>query len=152
MEIAPLECVFRDCLESCSNGEKFFSSKALSENQIDVVINSSHKRHDGFAKSLKQSKTILNYHASCYATYIHFKSKIEKYLKAKRKQKRTRRRTQKKTTWKRVSKIHTLICASLFEILFKIQSIVFCIFRLSMDRSSFESQKFCFFLLRRMYS
>ena len=86
MEIAPLECVFRDCLESCSNGEKYFSSKALSENQIDVVINSSHKRHDGFAKSLKQSKTILNYHASCYATYTS-KSKIEKYLKAKRKQK-----------------------------------------------------------------
>ena len=50
MEIAPLECVFRDCLESCSNGEKCFSSKPLSMNQIDVVINSSHKRHDGFAK------------------------------------------------------------------------------------------------------
>ena len=86
MEIVLLECIFRDCLESCSNGEKCFSSKPLSENQIDVVINSSHKRHDGFAKSLKQSKTILNYHTSCYATYTS-KSKIEKYLKAKRKQK-----------------------------------------------------------------
>ena len=72
MEIAPLGCVFRDCLESCSNGENYFSSKPLSENQIDVVIDSSHKRHDGFAKSLKQSKTILNYHTSCYI-HIHFK-------------------------------------------------------------------------------
>ena len=88
MEIAPLECVFRDCLQSCLNGEKCFSSKPLSENQIDVVTNSSHKRHDGFAKSLKQSKTILNYHTSCYATYTS-KSKIEKYLKAKLKQKNT---------------------------------------------------------------
>ena len=85
MQIAPLECVFRDCLESCSNGEKCFSSEPLSENQIDVVINSSHKRHDGFAKSLKQSKTILNYHTSCYATKT--KSNIEKYLKDRRKQK-----------------------------------------------------------------
>ena len=86
MEIALFECVFRDCLETCSNGGKCFSSKPLSENQTDVVTDSSHKRHDGFAKSLKQSKTILNYHTSCYATYTS-KSKIEKYLKAKRKQK-----------------------------------------------------------------
>ena len=86
MDIAPLGCVFRDYLESCSNGEKCFLSKPLSENQIDVVINSSHKRHDGFAKSLKQSKAILNYHTSCYVTYTS-KSKIEKYLKTKRKQK-----------------------------------------------------------------
>ena len=93
MEIAPLECVFRDCLETCSNGEKSFSSKPLSENQIDVVTNSSHTRHDRFAKSLKQSKTILNYHTSCYATYIS-KSKIEKYLKATE---RINGRTQKKT-------------------------------------------------------
>ena len=86
MEIALLECVFRDSLESCSNGKKCFSSKPLSENQIDIVINSNHKRHDGFAKSLKQSKTVPSYHTSCYATYTS-KSKIEKYLKAKRKQK-----------------------------------------------------------------
>ena len=103
MEIAHLESVFRDCLESCSNSEKYFWWKTLSENQIDIEINFSHKRHDGFAKSLKQSKTILNYHTSCYITYTS-KSKIEKYLKAKGKQKRTNGRTQKKTTWKRVSK------------------------------------------------
>ena len=86
MEIASFECVFLDCLESCSDSEKCFSSKPLSENQTDVVINSSHKRHDGFAKSFKQSKTILNYHTSCYATCTS-KSKIKRYLKAKRKHK-----------------------------------------------------------------
>ena len=51
MEIASLECIFWDCLESCSNGEKCFSSNPLSENQIDVVINSSHKRMKGLPKA-----------------------------------------------------------------------------------------------------
>ena len=78
METDPLECIFQDCLESCSNGEKSLSKKSLSENQFDVVISSSHKRQDGFAKNLKQLETTLNYHTSCYATYTS-KSKIILY-------------------------------------------------------------------------
>ena len=87
MKESPSEskCIFHECLESCSYGEKSFSVNPLSENQINVVINSSHKRQDGFAKTVKQSKT-LNFHTSCYATYTS-KNKIEKYLNAKRKQK-----------------------------------------------------------------
>ena len=67
MEIAPLECVFWDCLESCSNGAKSFASKPLSENQIDVVINSSYKSQT--LETIKEDPQ-LSYKLLCH---IHFK-------------------------------------------------------------------------------
>ena len=78
-----LECTFVHILNTCSSGEKAFSAKTLSSNQIATIKESSLKRKDGFGKQIKDG--ILNYHTSCYSTYTS-KSKIEKFLNSKRKQ------------------------------------------------------------------
>ena len=86
-EAAPtafMECIFENCLDSCSVGEKTFAMKPLSANQIKTVKDSSLQRKDGFGKHITDSEN-LDYHTSCYATYTS-KNKIEKFLKAKRKQ------------------------------------------------------------------
>ena len=84
--IAGVECIFKDILESCSNGKKSFSAKPLSTQQIDVIIERSKLRDDNFGANV-QNKNVQHpyqYHTSCYATYTS-KDVITKYLNAKRK-------------------------------------------------------------------
>ena len=64
--------------------KKFSPKKFLSSNQIDTIKDSSLQRRDGFGKLIEKSPS-HSYHTSCYAIYTS-KTKIEKYLKAKRKQ------------------------------------------------------------------
>ena len=78
-----MECIFKDILTSCSNGEKSFSAKPLSEKQSNVIGDSSKKRKDGFIVDFKKLNPPLNYHTSCYASYTS-KSKIEKFVSKKK--------------------------------------------------------------------
>ena len=64
--------------------QKKFSTQPLSSKQVQTVKDFSLQRKDGLGKHMQES-TKLNYHTSCYATYTS-KSKIDKFLKAKRKQ------------------------------------------------------------------
>ena len=81
----PKKCIFNSILEKCSEGDKPFSNKPLTEQRKCTIIQSSKERGDNFGASLINIHSDeLQYHPNCYLSY-NAKSKIEKYVNAKRK-------------------------------------------------------------------
>ena len=79
------KCIFDSILEKCSEGDKPFSNKPLSEERKCAIIKSSKERGDNFGASLVNIHSDeLQYHPICYLSYNE-RSKIEKYVNAKRK-------------------------------------------------------------------
>lgn len=85
MEEPLLECIFKDILKSCSNGNKVFSPKPLTDHQVNKVQTCSAERGDKFYKEkLNNTNVEFHYHTSCYASYTS-QDKIEKYVKSVKK-------------------------------------------------------------------
>ena len=64
------KCIFDSILENCSEGDKPFSNKPLTEQRKCTIIKSSKERGDNFGASLaNRHLDELEYHPNCYLSY-----------------------------------------------------------------------------------